>query len=57
MKTYEVRLDVAVEAESEEAALTKIYGPHGLGLGDASFPWLLSIQTVECEEVKDMTVT
>ena len=57
MKTYEVRLDVAVEAESEEAALTKIYGPHGLGLADASFPWLVRVQTVECQEVKDVTVT
>ena len=53
MKTYEVRLDVAVEAESEEAALMKIYSPQGLGLADASFPWLVSIQTVECEEVQD----
>jgi len=57
MKTYEVRLDVAVEAESEEAALMKIYSPQGLGLADASFPWLVSIQTVECEEVEDLTIT
>lgn len=57
MKAYEVRLDVAVVAESEEAALMKIYGSQGLGLADASFPWLVSIQTVECGEVKDVTIT